>query len=547
MSDQSRDRMQVESWEPKIPDKHPSVFEPMVLIPGILMGVLGVIIGAELITRVGITPNTSVIGAIVAMGVARIPLNIMSRLRSVHHQNLIQTVISGATFGGANGLLLPIGILWLFGRPELVPIMLIGAVIGLVVDMTVLFRVYDTPAFPGSGIWPPGVATAETIIAGDTGGKRALTLVGGGVVGGIGRYLGAPMDIFGVCWIGNIFALSSFAVGLLIRGYAPQIVGVDVAEIYLPHGMMIGAGIVALVQIILLMTGKAKTRTSDAPVGEEPEQEFTRSNRDLRRGFGGGFVFFLIGALVVALGGGIIADMSFGMLLLFVLFAAVGAMGSELLVGLSAMHAGWFPAFATALIFLVLGMIIGFPPLALAFLVGYVASTGPAFADMGYDLKSGWILRGSGKYPEFEKEGRKQQYMAELLGFAAAIVFISIFYGAYFSQDLFPPVNRVYVATIEAGATVEVLRWLLIWAVPGAIIQAIGGPRRQMGVLLATGLLINYPIAGWTAAVALITRAILLRVYGDKLKGPMYILAGGFIAGSALVSFGTGTASALRR
>jgi len=238
--------------------------------------------------------------------------------------------------------------------------------------------------------------------------------------------------------------------------------------------------------------------------------------------------------------------MPFWQLLLFVLFAAIAAEGSEILVGLSAMHAGWFPAFATALIFLVLGMLIGFPPLALALLVGYTASTGPAFADMAYDLKAGWILRGRGANPEFEKAGRQQQYFAELLGFACAIVFLLIFHKAYFRADLFPPVDRVFVKTIAAGTSPEVLKWLAIWAIPGALIQLIGGPKRQMGVLFATGLLINYPIAGVTAAVALIIRFILMKIYGEKIRGTMYILAGGFIAGSALVSFGTGTIKALK-
>ena len=537
MSDIS-DKESPADWKPEIPEKHPSLFEAGTLIPAVLLGVLGIVIGAELLTRVGITPNTSVIGAIVAMAAARIPLRALGKLRSVHRQNLMQTVISGATFGGANALLLPAGILWLFGRTDLVPVMLIGSAIGLLVDMTILYKVFDTPSFPAGGIWPPGAATAETIIAGDTGGKRGLTLLGGAVIGGIGSWLGAPMDIFGVCWIGNIWALSAFAGGLLIRGYSVSLFGVDLTEIYLPHGMMIGAGIVALVQIISIMRSKAKTRES---------VPFTRDNRDLQRGFGRGFLFFLGGAVLVALLGGLAAEMPLWQLLLFVLFAALAAEVSEILVGLSAMHAGWFPAFATALIFLVLGMIIGFPPVALALLVGYTAATGPAFADMGYDLKAGWILRGSGAHPEFERQGRRQQYMAELVGFGCALIFVSIFHGAYFNRDLFPPVNRVFVATIKAGTSPEVLRRLLIWVIPGAIIQWLGGAKRQMGVLLATGLLINFPIAGWTAAAALITRVILIKVKGREFQPTMYVLAGGFIAGSALVSFGRGTMRAFFR
>jgi uncharacterized oligopeptide transporter (OPT) family protein len=529
-----------DQWKPEIPDKHPSLWEPIVLIPGALMGILGVIIGAELITRVGITPNTSVIGAIVAIAISRIPLVAFKKLRSVHRQNLIQTTISGATFGGANALLLPMGILWLMGKPELVLPMFIGAIIGTVVDAAILYKVFDTRVFPSTGIWPPGVATAETIIAGDVGGKRALTLVAGGVVGGLGTYIGYPMDIFGVCWIGNFWALLMFGIGLLVRGYAKPLINVDINAIYVPHGVMIGAGLVALIQIILIMAGKSKSHSAALET-----HRATRTEQDLKKGFGWGFVAYIVGAIIIAVIGGIVSEMTLFQIILFILFAAIAAEVSEIIVGLSAMHAGWFPAFATALIFLVLGMLIGFPPLALAFLVGYTASTGPAFADMGYDLKTGWILRGRGDHPELEMAGRLEQFKAELLGFAAAIVFLFIFYRAYFESNLFPPVDRVFVATIKAGTSPEVLKWLLIWAVPGPIVQFIGGPDRQIGILFATGLLIMNPKAGWTALVALAIRLLILKIYGKKAQNTMYVLAGGFIAGSALVSFGTGTVKAL--
>lgn len=532
--EKSKIRVFVEEYEvPEVPEKHPSLFEPQTLIFGALLGVLGIIIGLELLTRVGITPNTSIIAAVIAIAVSRIPMTIFRSFRSLPRQNLMQTVISGATFGGANAVLLPMGVLWLLGRMELVPAMMLGAVMGLVIDATILYKVFDSRIYPAKGIWPPGVATAECIIAGDRGGKRGLLLGIGAVLGGIGRYIGYPMDIFGVCWIGNIWALTMFGIGLLVRGYSPQVIGLDINKFYVPHGVMIGAGIVAIIQIITAIAKK------EASASEEVDYKTT--GRQFGLGIGGGFVAFIIAAAIMAAVAGIYTEMSTGMLVGFVIFAAIAALVSELIVGISAMHAGWFPAFATALIFLVLGMVIGFPPLPLAFLVGFTAATGPAFADMAYDLKTGWILRGSGKYPEFEKQGRRQQYFAEMLGFAVAAVVILLFYKNYFTQDLFPPVDRVFVATIEAGTSSEVAKYLLMWAIPGAIIQLIGGPARQIGILFATGLLINYPIAGWTALVALAIRAILLKKYGKTIQSPMYVLAGGFIAGSALTSFGTAT------
>ncbi len=117
----------------------------------------------------------------------------------------------------------------------------------------------------------------------------------------------------------------------------------------------------------------------------------------------------------------------------------------------------------------------------------------------------------------------------------------------YFAADLFPPVDRVYVATIQAGVDPTVGRMLLLWALPGALIQAIGGRRRQLGILLATGLLILNPAAGWAAAVALAIRFFLHRRYGTEINDRLYVLAGGLIAGSAVTSFGTATASRMAR
>ena len=523
-----------EEYQPaEIPDKHPSIFESPTIILGVLLALLGIIIGLELLTRVGITPNTSIIAAIIAIAVSRIPLKILTSFRSLPRQNLMQTIISGATFGGANAIFLPMGILWLLGKTELAPAMMLGAILGLLIDATILYKVFDSRIYPAEGVWPPGIATAECIIAGDRGGKRAGLLGLGGIAGATGRLMGIPMDIFGVCWIGNIWALTMLATGLLVRGYSPVLLNVDINALYIPHGVMIGAGSVALIQIVLSMMGKEKEKCETV--------NYTTTKKDFSRGVGFGFIAFVAATLILAAVAGFYTQMSFPMFIGFILFAGVGALVSELIIGISAMHAGWFPSFATALIFLIIGILIGFPEVALALLVGFTVSTGPAFADMAYDLKAGWILRGRGKYPEFEKQGRRQQYYAELLGFAVAILFIALFHKNYFTENLFPPVDRVYVSTIRAGTSPDVAKYLLIWALPGAFIQAIGGIKRQIGILFATGLLVLNPIAGWTALAALTIRVILLKKYGNSIGGPMYVLAGGFIAGSALCSFGTAT------
>lgn len=523
---------------PPVPGRHPSLFEPTTLVLSLAVALLGAVIGVQLLTRVGVTPNTSVIGAILAITLARIPLAVCSPFASLHRQNLLQTVISAATFGGANALLLPLGIPWLVGRPDLIPAMFVGAFLAMVVDATLLYRVFDSRSFPATGLWPPGVATAEVLFAGDQRGGRARLLAAGGVAGGVGQLVGIPMDVFGVCWIGNAWALAMFAAGLLVRGYAPAVLGMELGDAYVPHGIMIGAGLVAMVQLIGSVRERAGRRgaAANAPLGGA----FSVGGHAFGRALGGAFAEYVLIALLLAALGGIWSGMTPGALSGFVLFAAVAALVSELVVGLAAMHAGWFPAFATALIFLVLGMLLGFPRVPLALLVGYTAATGPAFADMGYDLKTGWILRGAGADPEFERDGRRQQYLAGLLGFAVAGLFVLLVHRRYFEAGLLPPVDRVFSATIEAGASPALARSLLLWAIPGALVQALGGSSRQMGILLATGLLIVNPVAGWTAVAALAVRAALTRRYGKEADAPMYVAAGGFIAGSALMGFGVG-------
>ena len=244
--------------------RHPSLFEPATLLFGAALALLGAVIGMELLTRVGITPNSSIIAAVIAIAVGRLPLAVTRRFRSTARQNLLQTVISAATFGGANAVLLPAGMVWLFGRPDLVPAMIFGAVLGALLDIAMLYRLFGSQVFPAEGLWPSGIATAECLRAGDEGGRRAALLVTGGALGALGRLAGIPTDIVGVCWIGNQVALLMFGLGLLARGYAPEFLGVDLAAIHAPHGVMIGAGAVALWQMARAVRG-AKTSDPAAP------------------------------------------------------------------------------------------------------------------------------------------------------------------------------------------------------------------------------------------------------------------------------------------
>ena len=530
------------------PRIHPRFLELTSLLLIAPLCVVGAIIGVQLIVTLGITANTSLIGALAGMALARIPLAAFARYRSVHVQNLAQSAISAATFGAGNALMLPIGIPFVLGRPDLVPALFAGVFMAMLIDGYMLYRMFDSEVFPATGAWPPGAAAAEAIRAGDEGGRKAVVLGVGVVIGIAGNWLIAPavMSAFGVAFIGNIWALSMFGIGLLVRGYsallfnnawfAAIIPGGDINKAYVPHGMMVGAGIVALVQVALIIMRRNRLHTG--------AEGATRTPTEIRRSLGMGIVVYLLIAVMIALLGGLAAQLSVGMLVLFLVYAAFAALVHELIVGLAAMHSGWFPAFAVALISLVIGMLIGFPPVALALLVGFSAATGPAFADMGYDLKAGYVLRGYGSDPAFERDGRRQQLIAAMFAFLVAAVVVLVSYRSFFAQGLVAPVDKVYVATIKAGASPDVAWSLVKWAIPGAIIQFLGGPKRQLGILLATGLLIPFPLAGWAVLIGIACRIVWERFARGE---GMEVFGAGVIAGDALFAFFTSTWKAAMR
>ena len=536
--------------------KHPKAYAPHILILNIVMSVLGAIIGLELIVRTGVAPNTSIVGALFAIIISRIPIAILKKYQSIHCQNLIQTSISGATFSAANCFLLPIGVPVIMGRMDLMYPMLIGAFLATIIDATILYKTFDSEMFPAEGAWPPGVASAESILAVVQKGKKALLLLAGMGIGIGGKTIGIPTDLLGVSWFGDFAAMAALGVGSIVigiiktNGFIIDIFGTSLPVItdlfgegadlmaqpmfqYMPHGIMIGAGLISLIQC-----GRMLLKKSD---GNSAAGKFSSSMANMKKALGGGYVAYLIVAVLLAVITGIWSDMSMFQLIIWVIFSAFAAIASELIVGISAMYSGWFPGFATALIFLIVGMLIGFPAIPLGILVAYTSATGPAFSDMAYDLKCGYILRGCGQDQELELEGRKQQYYSEMIGFVVAFVLVAIMAGKYFDQGLFAPVDATFAATIEAGAGAGVAKWLVIWAIPGAIIQLLGGSR-QVGILFATGLLVGSTINGLTILIALVLRYVLVKRNKEN-EQTLNILGAGSLAGAALYSFFTATLS----
>ncbi len=511
-------------------DTGASVFDPATFIIISILSCLGAIIGIQIITTIGISANTSIIGALIAILASRIPISSFEKFKDIQRQNLIQTAISSATFASANSLIVAIGVPWLLNMPDLVLPMLVGAIIATFIDGTLLYGIFNTKPYPAQAPWPIGVATAETLLAGVQGGKKLVLLATGLFSGAFGSFLGIPMASAGIALIGNMVALSMFAIGLLIRGYSESnLIPYNITDLYIPHGFMIGSGLIALLQVLfIIFTSKNKISKSNLKL---------ENSSKIKKVLTKGIVMYFFTALLLAMSTKIFVTMSLSMLIGFLVFAAFAAIIQEMIVGMAAMHSGWFPATAVALISLVVGMLIGFPPAALGILVGFCVATGPAFADLGFDLKTGYIIRGEGSNYENERRGRKQQYFAAMIGFFFALIVVYLVHDIYFEAGKFVPASRLYAATINAGSSPEITKQLLIWSIPGAIIQLLGGPKRQIGILLSTGLMIHYPIAGWTVLVTLAIRFVMERFFKITLQQTSSF-AGGLIAGDALFAAG---------
>lgn len=501
-----------------------SAFEPATLLLGIVLSALSAVICMQIIGKVGVTPNTSLIGAIIAMLMCRMPIQSFKKFRSLERQNLLQTMVSGAGFSAANSGLLTVGIFFALGQTNFIVPMLIGSLIGVSLSIITVGKIFDSNIFPGEGAWPPGVATAEAIKAGDEGGEKGKRLVQGLAIGAIASYFKLPAAGIGIVFIANIFSMTALGTGLILRGYSKFIfAGLDLGKTYIPHGIMIGAGLMALVQslIIIFKGNKAKKQVNS---------KITVTDKQAQKTIGRGFIAYLAGALVLALIGGIFSNLGSGKLILWLLWAAFSSTAAMLLVGMAAMHSGWFPAFAITTIFMTIGIFFGFPVVPLALLTGFVSSVGPCFADMGYDLKTGWILRGCGEDKEYELYGRKQQVYVELIGGVIGIIMVAITMNIFFKSNLIPPISKVFSTTVSASADPALIKTLLIWAVPGIIIQFIGGSSRMVGVLFATGLLISNPIYG----IGVLSAVVIRLIFGTKF---MEVRDAGLIAGDGLYGF----------
>ena len=268
--------------------------EPMTIVIGTILSVLSAIICMQIMGKVGVSANTSIIGAVFAMLVAKIPMTVFGRFKSLERQNYIQTIVSGAGFSAANCAFVAVAILFVMGETKAILPMAIGCIFGTVISVYTVGALFDSPLFPAKEAWAPGVATAEVLEAGDEGGEKAKRVIQGIIVGIVGSIFKLPVGAVGIVFIANIVSMVALGIGLLIRGYCAPLTGFDLASTNIPQGFMVGAGLIALVQsVVSIYQSSSKNKKS---VNKE-EESFTASASQTRK--------TLVVALLTHLAGGV--------------------------------------------------------------------------------------------------------------------------------------------------------------------------------------------------------------------------------------------------
>jgi len=495
--------------------KRASIWEPGVFILGTLMAMLSAIICMQIMGQLGIAPNTSLIGAVLVMGLARVPLMVLRRFKNPERQNYVLSFASAAGFTAANCGFVAVATVFILGRTDLILPISVGIMAGCMVSVVVMGLIFNSKIFPADGAWPMGQVVATTIQAGDEGGRKGIELFQGLAVGVLTSLLGIPAAGIGIAFVANMMTMAAVGIGMVLRAYV-------VTNTNIAQGIMIGAGMVALVQIFHMMIKKSTSIQETAT--------HTVSDKHTKNVLMGSSVVFTAGAVLLAFVSGIFTDMGLFMSLVWLVFAGFTAVIILVLVGTASMHSGWAPAFAVVTICLTLGLVIGFPPIPLAVLVGYLGAVGMPLADTGIGLKSGWIIRGKGENEAHEKSGRKQQVIIKLFGVLVGVA-MSLFFGVMLiNNEVVPPMSLFYATKVTEAINPTLLRELALWAIPGAVLQAAFG-NKSVGLMLATGLLINNAAFGITLLVSITIR----RIFGEKHMG---IRAPGLIAGDGLFGFG---------
>lgn len=499
--------------------KKVSIYEPGVLIIGIILAIFSAAICMQIMGMFGTAPNTSLITGILIMIIARIPLELLKKYRDLERQNYIMSIASAAGFSAANGAFVGVAMVFIMNRTDLIIPLSIGILIGSIISVFSTYKLFDSSIFPANGSWPMATASAKILEAGNEGGKKGIELFQGVLIGAILNQFGLPATGIGIAFVANMVTMAAMGFGSAFAGFAPALLNFHINETNIPQGIMIGAGIVAFIQIIFSIA-KKKKKNDKIKI-----QSITNSNNSEKKSLLATLILFTFGAIFIASISNIFEEMSIMQNIAWVLFSSIATLITMLLVGTTSMHSGIAPSFAVVTLFLTIGMFLNFSPTSLAIMVGYIGSVGMIFADTGIGLKTGYIIRNG----QNELQGRKQQMIMKQLGVIIGVLMAFFFGVAIIENEIIPPMSFFYASAVSETLASDVLIELSIWAIVGAILQGVFG-NKSVGLMIATGLLLGHGLFGIFILISLLIRLKL----GTKY---MSIRSPGLIAGDGVWGF----------
>lgn len=488
-------------FKPYIPaDKVVPEITAASLILGILLAVVFGGANAYLGLRVGMTVSASIPAAVISMGIIRFVL----KRDSILENNIVQTIGSAGESLAAGAIFtMPVLFMWadegLTKYPGLVEIALIalcGGVLGVLfmIPLRHALIVQEHGVLP----YPEGVACAEVLLAGESGGSSAKTVFSGLGIAAIYKFIadglklfpsevdyvikpykgsGIGMDVLpalaGVGYICGMKVSSYLFAGgtvawfvimpLLSTFGTPEIAALDTWGLWKNYIRYIGAGAVAAGGIISLVKSFPTIVKTFAKaikgLGSKTSEE-TRTNKDLP------MLFVLTGIGVCAIAMWLIPVIPvnlFGAIIIIV-FGFFFATVSSRMVGVigSSNNPVSGMAIATLLIASMLLKstgVIGTTGMVAAIAIGSVICIVAAMAgDTSQDLKTGYIV---GSTPV-------KQQIAELIGaFVSAIaigVILYLFNEAWeFGSTEVPAAQATLMKMIVEGVFGGELPWNLVF------------------------------------------------------------------------------------
>ncbi len=229
--------MENQQFKPYVPDtKNYSELSVVSVILGIIIAVAFGGANAYLGLRLGMTVSASIPAAVISMGILRIIL----RRKSILENNMVQT-IGSAGESLAAGVIFTVPAIFMWAKdyadidvPGLLTVTLMalfGGILG--VTMMIPLRRFLIVQEHGVLLYPEGTACADILMAGETGGSKALKVFAGLGAGTLYKL------------ISDGFKLFPSEIEWEIPGYRNGAIGADVQPALLGVGFIIGPRIAA--------------------------------------------------------------------------------------------------------------------------------------------------------------------------------------------------------------------------------------------------------------------------------------------------------------